>query len=100
MLWPPVTRRPIRGLGGTPAAAVLWFRPIRGLEGTPAGGGCLASEGLACPRRLWRAGLGGVLVATVRWRVLGLPGTVWTPMMLTWEPSGEAGLWEYEGAGL
>lgn len=100
MLWPLIAvRRPIRGLGGTPAATVLGFRPIRGLEGMPsllppAGGGCLASEGLAWPRRLWRAGLGGVLVATVRWRVLGLPGTVWTPMMLTWEPSGEAGLWE------
>ena len=90
-------RRPIRGLGITAAPAVLGFRPISGLEGTPSllpGGGCLASEGLAWPRRLWRAGLGGVLVATVRWRVLGLPGTVWTPMMLTWEPSGEAGLWE------
>lgn len=78
-------RRPVRGLGGTPAAAVLGFRPTRGLEGTPPD-----SEGLACPRRLWRAGLGGVLVATVRWRVLGLPGTVWTPMMFTWEPSGDA----------
>lgn len=40
-------RRPIRGLGGTPAAAVLGFRPIRGLEGMPAGGGCLDKEGLA-----------------------------------------------------
>lgn len=45
-------RRPIRGLGGTPAAAVLGFRPIRGLDGTlsllaPAGGWCRASEGLA-----------------------------------------------------
>lgn len=91
VLWPLGTaQRPIRGLGGTAAAAVLGFRPIRGLEGTPPGGGCLASEGLAWPRRLWRAGLGGVLVATVRWRVLGLPGTVWMPMTLTWEPSGEA----------
>lgn len=98
MLWLLIAvRRPIRGLGGTPAAAVLGLRPIRGLEGTlsllaPAGGWCLASEGLAWPRRLWRAGLGGVLVATVRWRVLGLPGTVWTPMTLTWEPSAEVGL--------
>lgn len=72
VLWPLVAmRRPIRGLGGTPGAAVLGFRPIRGLEGTPSllvptGGGCLASDGLAWPRRLWRAGLGGVLVATVR----------------------------------
>lgn len=44
--------RPIRGLGGTPAAAVLRFRPIRGLEGmlsplAPAAGWCRASEGLA-----------------------------------------------------
>uniref|UniRef100_A0A3Q4HSS8 C-type lectin domain-containing protein n=1 Tax=Neolamprologus brichardi TaxID=32507 RepID=A0A3Q4HSS8_NEOBR len=39
-------RRPISGLGGTPAAAVLGFRPIRGLEGTPDGGGCLPSKGL------------------------------------------------------
>lgn len=94
VLWPlAAVRRPIRGLGGTPAPADLGLRPIRGLEGTPpAGGGCLDSEGLAWPRRLWRAGLGGVLVATVRWRVLGLPGMVWTPMMFTWEPSGEAGL--------
>lgn len=40
-------RRPIRGLGGTPAAAVLELRPIRGLAGTPAGGGCLTNDGLA-----------------------------------------------------
>lgn len=93
-------RRPIRGLGGTPAAAVLGFRPIRGLEGTPDGGGCLPSKGLAWPRRLCSAGLGGVLVATVRWRVLGLPGTVWTPIMLTWDPSGEADLWGWIEAGL
>lgn len=48
VLWPlAVVRRPIRGLGGTPAPAVLGFRPIRGLEGTPPGDGCLPSEGLA-----------------------------------------------------
>lgn len=53
VLWPLIAvRRPIRGLGGTPAAAVLGLRPIRGLEGTlsllvPVGGWCLASEGLA-----------------------------------------------------
>lgn len=45
-------RRPVRGLGGTPAVAILGFRPIRGLEGTlsllaPAGGWCRAREGLA-----------------------------------------------------
>lgn len=85
-------RRPISGLGGMPAAAVFGFRPIRGLVGMPVGSGCLVREGLPWPKRLWSAGLGGVLVATVRWRVLGLPGTVWTPMMSTWEPSGEAGL--------
>lgn len=93
VLWPlAAMRRPTVGLGGMPATADFALRLTRGLEGTPAGDWCLASDGLACPRRRWRAGLGGVLVATVRWRVLGLPGTVWTPMMLTWEPSGEAGL--------
>lgn len=93
--WP---RRPSKGLGGmpTPLAVDATLRPTSGLEGKasllpPAGGGWRASEGLAWPRRRWRAGLGGVLVATVRCSVLGLPGTVCTPMMLTCEPSGEAG---------
>lgn len=45
-------RRPMRGLGGMPAVAVLGLQPIRGLEGTlsllaPAMGWCRASEGLA-----------------------------------------------------
>lgn len=99
VLWPlAVVRRPISGLGGTPVAAAL--RPISGLEGTHPGRGCLLGEGLAWPNRLWRAGLGGVLVATVRCSVLGLPGTVWTPMMLTVEPSGEGALCGWEKAGL
>lgn len=99
--WP---RRPSKGLGGTPPAAAATFRPTSGLEGMgsllpPAGGGWRVSEGLAWPRRRWRAGLGGVLVATVRCSVLGLPGTVCTPMTLTCEPSGEAGRWAGPGEG-
>lgn len=48
VLWPvTAVRRPMRGLGGTPVAAVWGFRAIRELDGTLAGGGCLASEGLA-----------------------------------------------------
>ena len=81
-------RRPTRGLGGTAAPAPhRGPRPIRGLVGC--GGG--ASRLLLPGARRCRAGLGGVLVATVRCRVLGLPGTLWTPTTFTWAPpEGEA----------
>lgn len=66
------------GLGETD----LPLRPSRGLlgivdsEGPSVGTRKGPTVGLLwLPMRRWRAGLGGVLVATVRWSVLGLPGT-------------------------
>lgn len=75
-------RRPTRGLGGTAAAAHRGPRPIKGLVGCEGGASRLVLAGT----RRCRAGLGGVLVATVRCSMLGLPGTLCTPTTFTWAP--------------
>ena len=82
--WELVTRRrPTRGLGGTAVPVHRGPRPSKGLVGCGRGASRLVLAARRC-----RAGLGGVLVATVRCSMLGLPGTLCTPTTFTWAPTG------------